>query len=79
MMLIGDTSDGKSTTGYLCKLSDSVGVISWNCRKQNTVALSIFGTEYQGMGVAVQGKTIISEIIDAGLVHHISKSNLWQS
>ena len=50
----GDASDRKSTTGFYYKLSDSGGAISWNCKKQNTVALSSCEAEYQGMCAAVQ-------------------------
>lgn len=48
----GDMDDGKSTTGYVFMLSDSA--ISWNSRKQPTVALSTTEAEYMALSAASQ-------------------------
>ena len=60
----GDASDRKSTTGFYYKLSDSGGAISWNCKKQNTVALSSCESEYQGMCAAVQEAIFLRQLLE---------------
>ena len=60
----GDASDRKSITGFYYKLSDSGGAISWNCKKQNTVALSSCETEYQGMRAAVQEAIFLRQLLE---------------
>ena len=60
----GDASDRKSTTGFYYKLNDSGGAISWNCKKQNTIALSSCEAEYQGMCAAVQGAIFLKQILE---------------
>ena len=60
----GDASDRKSTTGFYYKLSDNGGAISWNCKKQNTVALSSCEAEYQGMCAAVQEAIFLRQLLE---------------
>ena len=61
----GDASDRKSTTGFYFKLSDSGGAISWNCKKQITVALSSCEeAEYQGMCAAVQEAIFLRQLLE---------------
>ena len=48
----GDTSDRKSTSGYIFMLSG--GAISWSSRKQKCVALSTAEAEYVALSGAVQ-------------------------
>ena len=50
----GDLNDRKSTTGYYFKFEGSGGAISWEVKKQATVALSSAEAEYQAMAAAVQ-------------------------
>ena len=50
----GDLDDRKSTTGYYFKFEGNGAAISWEVKKQATVALSSTEAEYQAMGAAVQ-------------------------
>ena len=50
----GDLDDRKSTTGYYFKFQGTGGAISWEVKKQATVALSSTEAEYQAMAAAVQ-------------------------
>ena len=50
----GDLNDRLSTTGYYFKFERSGGAISWEVKKQATVALSTAEAEYQAMAAAVQ-------------------------
>ena len=43
----GDLNDRKSTTGYYFKFEGNGGAISWEVKKQATVALSTADAEYQ--------------------------------
>ena len=49
-----DLGDRRSTTGYFFKLGLSGGAISWQVKKQATVALSSCEAEYQGLAAATQ-------------------------
>ena len=49
----GDHDDRRSITGYFLKLGFSAGAVSWQTKKQQTVALSSCETEYQGLAAAV--------------------------
>ena len=53
----GDHDDRRSTTGYFFKLGLSGGAVSWQTKKQQTVALSLCEAEYQGLVAAVQEAT----------------------
>lgn len=48
----GDVSDRRSTTGYVFVMNDAA--ISWNSRKQPTVALSSTEAEYMSLTAAIQ-------------------------
>lgn len=48
----GDTSDRKSTSGYIFMLSG--GLISWSSKKQKCVALSTAEAEYVALSGAAQ-------------------------
>ena len=50
----GDLNDRRSTTGYYFKFEGDGGAISWEVKKQATVALSSTEAEYQAMAAAVQ-------------------------
>ena len=50
----GDLDDRKSTTGYYFKFDGNGAAISWEVKKQATVALSSTEAEYQAMASAVQ-------------------------
>ena len=50
----GDLDDRKSTTGYYFKFQGNGAAISWEVKKQSTVALSSTEAEYQAMAAAVQ-------------------------
>jgi hypothetical protein len=49
-----DLNDRRSRTGYYFKLEGDGGAISWEVKKQATVALSSTEVEYQAMAAAVQ-------------------------
>ena len=55
----GDHDDRRSTTGYFFKLGFSGGAVSWQTKKQQTVALSSCEAEYQGLAAAVQEATFL--------------------
>ena len=55
----GDLNDRKSITGYYFKFEGSGGAISWEVKKQATVALSTAEAEYQAMAAAVQEATYL--------------------
>lgn len=48
----GDLDHRKSTTGYVFKMNDAA--ISWNSRKQQTVAISTTEAEYMSLAAAAQ-------------------------
>ncbi|CAB4015350.1 Hypothetical predicted protein [Paramuricea clavata] len=50
----GDLNDRRSTSGYYFKFEGDGGAISWEVKKQATVALSSTEAEYQAMAAAVQ-------------------------
>ena len=50
----GDLNDLKSTAGYYFKFEGGGGAISWEVKKQATVALSTAKAWYQAMAAAVQ-------------------------
>ena len=50
----GDNEDRRSTTGFFFKLGLSGGAVSWQTKKQQTVALSSCEAEYQVQAGAVQ-------------------------
>ena len=58
----GDTDDRKSTTGYLFFLND--GLISWQSRKQNTVATSSTQAEYHALSGAAKETLWIRQFLN---------------
>ena len=50
----GGQNDRKSTTGFHFKYGQHSGAISWQMRKQQTVALSSFEAEYRDLAAAAQ-------------------------
>jgi hypothetical protein len=60
----GDSTDRRSTTGYLMKVNGST--VSWASKKQPTVALSSAEAEYMAVGAAVQEilwlRTLLNEM-----------------
>ena len=59
----GDHDDRRSTTGYFFKLGFSGGAVSWQTKKQQTVALSSCEAEYQGLAAAVQEATFLRSLM----------------
>ena len=59
----GDHDDRRSTTGYFIKLGLSGGAVSWQTKKQNTVALSSCEADNQGLASAVQEATFLRSIL----------------
>ena len=59
----GDHDDRRSTTGCFFKLGFSGGAVSWQPKKQQTVALSSCEAEYQGLAAAVQEATFLRSLI----------------
>ena len=58
----GDHNDRRST-GYFFKLGLSGGAVSWQTKKQNTVAFSSCGAEYKGLASAVQEAAFLRSIL----------------
>ena len=59
----GDHDDRRSTTGYFFKMGFSGGAVSWQTKKQQTVALSSCEAEYQGLAAAVQEATFLRSLM----------------
>lgn len=59
----GDTSDRKSTTGYIFYLFGSV--VSWNSKKQPTVALSSTEAEYMALAEVTKEAIWIRKFLDS--------------
>ena len=60
----GDLNDRKSTTGYYFKFEGNGGAISWEVKKQATVALSSAEAEYQAMAAAVQEAIYLRALLE---------------
>ena len=60
----GDLNDRKSTTGYYFKFEGTGGAISWEIKKQATVALSTAEAEYQAMAAAVQEAIYLHTLLE---------------
>ena len=59
----GSAEDRKSLTGYCFMLNNSGPVISWKCKKQQTVALSSCEAEYMAMSYAIQEGLFIKQLL----------------
>ena len=59
-----DQNDRKSTTGFYFKYGKHSGAISWQVRKQQTVALSSCEAEYQGLAAAAQEVLFLRQLLD---------------
>ena len=57
----GDTSDRKSTTGYVVKVGGNT--ISWATKKQQTVALSTAEAEYMALSSGIQEQISIEQLM----------------
>lgn len=57
-----DSTDRRSTTGYIFKLSG--GAISWSSKKQPTIALSTTEAEYMAMSATIQEATWLKSLHD---------------
>src|SRR3954471_16654065 len=57
----GDTNDRRSTSGYLFFLND--GLISWQSRKQNSVATSSTQAEYHSLSTAAKESIWIRQFL----------------
>ena len=57
----GDKTDGKSMTGYLFKLGNSI--VTWKCKKQQTIALSSTEAEYMALCDAVKELLWIKQLL----------------
>jgi hypothetical protein len=60
----GDLDDRKSTTGYYFKFQGNGGAISWEVKKQATVALSTAEAEYQAMAAAAQEAIYLRSLLE---------------
>lgn len=60
----GDIEDRKSTTGYFFKLGYSGGCVSWQTKKQQTVALSSCEAEYQGLAATTQEAVFLRSLLN---------------
>ena len=59
----GDHDDRRSTTGYFFKLGFRGGAVSWQTKKQQTVALFSGEAEYQGLTAAVQEANFLRSLM----------------
>ena len=59
----GDQGDRLSTTGYFLKLGLCGGAVSWQTKKQNSVALSSCKAEHRGLASAVHEATFLRSIL----------------
>ena len=61
----GDANERRSTTGYVF----FVGAISWNCRRQPTIALSTIETEYMATSQSTREAIWLRKLLrDVGFV-----------
>jgi len=58
----GDTTDRKSTTGFVITINDSV--VSWLSKKQSTVALSTAEAEYMAISATIQEVMWIYQLLE---------------
>ena len=58
----GDTTDRKSTTGFVIMINDSV--VSWLSKKQSTIALSTAEAEYMAISSTTQELMWIRQLLD---------------
>ena len=75
----GDHDDRRSTTGYFFKLGFSGGAVSWQTKKQQTVALSSCEAEYQGLAAAVQEATFFRSLICQMGYHQIQATVIGEN
>ena len=59
----GDHDDRRSSTGYFFNLGFSGGAVSWQTKKQQTVALSLCEAEHQGLAAAIQEATFLRSLM----------------
>ena len=62
MQTSGDHDDRRSSTGYSFKVGFRGGGVSWETKKQQTVALSPCEAEDQGLAAAVQEATLLRSL-----------------
>ena len=53
----------RSTTGYFFKVGFGGGAVSWQTKKQQTVAFSSWEAEYQGLAAAAQEATFLRSLM----------------
>ena len=73
----GDVNDRRSTTGYLFKISDVGGCISWQPKKQQTVALSSCEAEYGILTAATQDAVFLKSLVKNGVQTRLC-NNYWR-
>ena len=59
----GDQNNRKSTTGFYFKYGQHSGAISWQVRKQQTVARSSFEADYQGLAAAAPEGLFLRQLL----------------
>ena len=59
----GASEDRRSITGYCFRLNENGPLISWKCRKQQTVALSTCEAEYMALAAAIQEAKFLKQLL----------------
>jgi hypothetical protein len=71
----GDLDDHKSTAGYVFNLGS--GPITWACKKQQAIALSLAEAEYRVVVNASQEALWLRQILSEFGFHHQHPTSLW--
>lgn len=59
----GGSNDRKSLSGYCFTLGNNSPLLSWKCKKQNTVALSTCEAEYIALTYAIQEANFLQQLL----------------
>jgi hypothetical protein len=73
----GDINDRRSTTGYVFKLGNGGAPISWNTKKQTTVALSTCESEYMSLCEATKELLYLRAFVLALNIPQIEKNIVY--
>ena len=68
----GTSSDRRSISGYVFKLSENSSIISWRSKKQPTVALSTCEAEYMALTCAIQEGIFLKQLLNDMLTEEVT-------